>query len=292
MHRHRPTLLLLFALFMLGAGCRTGKKAPVHTLVWLRGAPVLVVAEEGASGAPSRREAAVTRALTTVPVRVWPGDADPTLKRRLENPEVGETRLARAREAAEARRIPWLVVTGEERVRVENARGGEVRWESEARPSQPPAIAAAALRKAIGRLSDLEEEIVVTESLRIAPLERLRKVRGLAVAGDWQAHARETVALRQEWPADPAVLVHGALPELLGDEPSAAAEAMLRRSMQLNPDGESELLAIALAAEAEGRMAVALRAREGMVRLYPARVDYRPELAGCFGCLPEFLRIL
>ncbi len=275
--------LLLFTLLLLGAGCRTGKKAPLETLAWLRGATILVVAEEGVSGAPSRREAAVTRALTTVPVRAWPGDADPTLLARLDDPEAGETRLARAREAAEARRIPWLVVTGEQRVRVENARGGEIRWESKAQPSQPPAAAAAALREAIGRLPDAEEEVIVPESVRIAPLERIVIARSLAVAGDWTSHAREAEALRQEWPADPAVLVHGALPELLGDEPSAAAEAMLRRSMQLNPDGESELLAIALAAEAEDRVAVALRAREGLVRLYPARVDYRPELADLHG---------
>lgn len=255
-------------------------------MAWLRGAPVLVVAAEETTGSPERREEAVTRALATVPVRPWPVDADPVLQARLGDVERGETRVARAREAAEQRRIPWLLVAGEDKVHVENARGGAVRWESEPRPAQAPAMAAEALRKAVGDGPAPEEPVeqpLVVANVRLAPADRISRVRALAVEGDWAGHQHETESLLAEWPVDPAVMVHGVLADLLSAEPSGGAEATLRRAIQVNPEGENELLAVAVLAEHAGRLAVALRSRKALVRIYPTRVDYRPELADLHG---------
>lgn len=290
----RSAVRLLLALLVFGTGCRTTQSAKPPSLAWLRGQSVLVVSEPGAEGSPEVREAAVTRALNMVPVRAWPTDADAELRAGLADAERGATRLDRAREVAEQRRIPWLVVTGDEVVRVEETRGGEVRWASAPRPTQPPGVAAAALGGAIGTESDPERPLNPA-GVRLAPPDRLAVLRSLAVQGDWENHAPAVGSQLAEWPADSAVLVHSVLSDLLGEEPSGAAEATVRRAIQLNPDGESELLPLALMAERAGRLAFALRARSVLVRLFPGRIDYRPELAdlhGEFGAIDKAVAVV
>lgn len=249
------------------------------SLDWLRGKPVLVVAE--GEGPAQTREAAVTRALTTVPVRAWPGDADASLARQLDDGEAGDSRLDRAREAAEQRRIPWLLVAGDDTVRVETTRSGAVRWVSDPRPGQSPAAVAGLVRTVVGPSE--HEGPIDSADVRLVPPSRLAVVRALAVGGSWEDHAAQVAELAAQWPADPAVMVHGALPDLLSESPTGASEAAVRRSVQVNPDGESELLALALMAEESRRLAFALRAREVLVRLFPERIDYRPELADLHG---------
>ena len=76
------------------------------------------------------------------------------------------------------------------------------------------------------------------------------------------------------WPADPAIRTHAAL---------AAAPAGplldLQIAVSLNPQGESELLALTLAAEERGRPSLALGWRKLLAELFPYRLDYLPELA-------------
>jgi tetratricopeptide (TPR) repeat protein len=278
---HAARLLALCALLVLGAGCRTVRRAASPDLAWLRGRAVLVVADQEGEAAGAR-EAAVTRALSTVPVRAWPADAEPALQDALADPGRGDDRVGRAREAAEQRRIPWLIVAGDEVVRVEEARGGAVKWTSDPRPGMPAGGAATALRDGIGP-GEGEEAATPLAQIRLAPPERLEELRTLAVQARWGEHADAVGSMLEQWPADPALLVHSVLPDLLSAEPTGAGLATLRRSVQLNPDGESELLALALAAQAGGRLAFGLRARELLVRTYPERLDYRPELADLHG---------
>ena len=285
--RVRLAIWLMLLSMVLGMGCKTTRSAKLSShkppsLSWLRGQPVLVIAGSGGEGSPEAQEAALTRALSTVSVRAWPTDADADLRTRLLDEGRGETRLERAREAAEQRRIPWLVVTGDELLRVEDTRGGEVRWESVLRATESADRRAGALRDAIGPESGQEQPIKPAD-VRLAPSTQLGALRRLAVRGDWKDHSHAVALHLVEWPADSAVLVHSVLADLLGEEPSGAAEATVRRAIQLNPDGENELLALALMAEHADRLAFALRARSALVRLFPRRIDYRPELADLHG---------
>jgi len=270
----RPLLLIVLSLAL--TGCATKKKA-VSTLSWLRGKPVLVVSE--GLDAPQEREQAITRALSTAPVRAWPSDADGSLQSTLDD---AAERLAAAREEAEERRIPWLVVAEADRLRVENARGGEVRWASEPRPGLGPGAVSEVITGAVGPPEEPAEGLA-SEPARLCPHPRLATLRDLAVQGEWETHRAQVDELAQAFPADPALMVHGALAQLLTEDPDARAEAALRRAVQANPDGESELLALALLAEDASRTGFALRARAVLVRLYPERIDYRPELADLHG---------
>lgn len=272
----RSLLVVLLAVCL--TGCATKKKA-VSSLSWLRGKPVLVVSET-AEPAPGERERAITRALSTAPVRAWPSDADVSLQATLDG---SAARVEAAREEAEERRIPWLVVAEADRLRVENARGGEIRWTSEPRPALGPAAASEALTAAVGPDVETPAEGLAATPARLCPATRLGRLRALAVDGEWEAHRGEVEQLAVEYPADPALMVHGVLAQLLTDHPDAAAEAALRRSVQANPHGESELLALALLAEDAGRTGFALRTRATLVRLHPERIDYRPELADLHG---------
>ena len=114
---------------------------------------------------------------------------------------------------------------------------------------------------------DLEEGIVVPESLRIAPSSAFAPC-GPGGAGDWR-HARETEGLREEGPRIRSS--YSRLPEP-GDESSAAAEAALRRSMQLNPDGKASVATPWRQPRASGGGT----AGSGGAGPAVARVDYRP----------------
>ncbi len=274
---HRTRLLVLLVLSVALVGCRTARKDS-NTLEFLRGQPVLVVAPADGSTAAAE-EAALDRALTLVPVRSWPAGVDEALASTLEGTEDAE-RLEVARVQAEERRIPWLLVSEPEVLRVEDARGGAVRWERTLKgPSRTHAGRARALRQVLGRGTNAGPELIDPDDVRLLSAERLAHLRDLAARAAWEEHDREVDALAAEFPADPALLVHGALSELLSDGSSPGADAAVRRAHALNPDGESELLAVALLARDPGRRALALRAREHLVRFHPTRLDYRSELA-------------
>ncbi len=272
-----PRLLILLAALTSLVGCRTGRR-DANTLEFLRGQPVLVVAPVDGSTAAAQ-EAALDRALTLVPVRSWPAGGDLTLLARLDGTK-GEERLDVARAEAEERRIPWLLVTEPDGLRVEDARGAAVRWERSLKgPGRTPGGRAQAMRRDLGRSTPDTSSLLDPDDVRLLDADRLARLRGFAARADWEAHEAEVAELRTEFPVDPAVLVHGALAALLSEGESPAADAAIRRADALNPEGESELLAVALSARSQGHRAVALRTREELVRLHPTRLDYRPELA-------------
>ena len=267
MHRSCTPLLLL-ALVAL-AGCRT-TRAP--GLDFARGQLVLVVAP-----AEPSEEAALDRALTLTPVRSWPATADTPLTQRLDGAE-DDARLAVARQEAEERRIPWLIVSEPDALRVEDVRGGAVRWEKPLRGgARTPHGRARVLREALG--ADAGPDLLDPDGVRLAPADALDRLRRLAASAAWEEHQEVVADLRAEFPADPALLIHGVLPELLTEGSSPSADAALRRAHAMNPAGESELLAVSLVAEANEQRPIALRAREHLARLLPERLDYRSELA-------------
>ncbi len=255
---------LLFAL--LASGCATTS----GTLAALRGRTVLVV--DAAGQGADAREATLNRALTLLPVRSWPGDVEAPLAARL---EAADDRVDVARDAAETRRIPWLVVQGEDGVRVETARGGRVLWESTFRGRSPTheQVRDQLLKALVARGSKVGP--LDARETRLAPLEALAALRTLAAEGRWEEHGTAVGQALAEWPADPALRTHEGLAGALG----SGASASLEQARAMNPEGESELFAIALVADAAGNRALALSARRHLVRLYPERLDYVPELA-------------
>jgi tetratricopeptide (TPR) repeat protein len=237
-------------LLLLASGCAA--RGP--TLGMLRGERLLV------QGGEREREDRVARALATAPVRVWPADAD------AERPDPGG-----GRDFAERRRLPWLLVEEGRLLRVETARGGRRVWEAELPEGAPPELAAARLREALaGRRR--RDAVVDRGDARLAAAGELRDLRAAAAGGDLSLWRAGTERLLAEFPADPALRAHEALMlDLRGDPESGAA---LLRARAMNPDGESEWLALAMAAESAGNVALALRARETLARVYPERLDY------------------
>lgn len=273
----RPRLLVLLVALTALLGCRTARKDS-DTLEFLRGRLVLVISA-GDGSVAAAEEADLDRALALVPVRSWPAGADAALVADLDG-TAGPTRLEVARREAEERRIPWLLVTEPERLRVEDARGGAVRWERSLRGAARTAPGRArAVRRALGPGPSDGPELIDPDSVRLLDASRLAHLRGLAIGARWEEHEREVAPLKAEFPADPALLVHGALSGLLTDGSSPAADAAIRRAHALNPEGESELLAVALVAGGLGHRPIALRAREHLARAHPTRLDYRSELA-------------
>ena len=89
-------------------GCATARKAPVPSA-----SQMLVVAGDADSAASAQaREASAARALSTVPLRAYPGEADADLLAALGEGAASE-RVARARDEAEDLRVPWLLVLEE-----------------------------------------------------------------------------------------------------------------------------------------------------------------------------------
>jgi len=272
-------------VLLLLAGCATTRGRGVD-LGYLRGQPVLVVAdiEEGADARAildaQQLEAALVRALAVVPLRLWPGAADAGLRQRL---AAAATRLEDAREAAEVRRLPWLLVRSSEGLRIETTRGAKVLWQLSLADRRPLHRAVRGLTRVLSRASAAGDEpqatVVLSTETRLADAFLLAELRLLAVAKRWQEHRRLAAQSVERWPADPAVRVHA----ILAAAPAAEVlTADLRAAVAMNPDGESELLALALAAEAAGQRGLALLWREQLVKLFPQRIDYRPELADLF----------
>jgi len=246
-----PLLLLL-----LMTGCAHGP----GPLVRLRGQSVLLVGEAG-------DDAELRRSLARVPLRIYPTEADAALLAELGAGPTG------AREPAEARRLPWLVVVDADGVRVETGRGGRVLWRDAAN--------GAAIRDALLRALRVPGEKLDRGS-RLADQATLDGLRALALAGDFAAWSTAAQRAAQTWPADPAVRCHEALPEALGTaakSTAAVAAVALEPSRGLNPEGEHELLALALLADDSRQPGLARLLRELLVALHPDRLDYRPELA-------------
>lgn len=262
----RSLFPMLLVLLTLGTGCATTS----GTLAALRGRSLLVVAPEG--DAPGRDEAELNRALSLLPVRAWPGEADARLGSRL---AAAEDRLATARTSAETRRVPWLLVATAEGARVETTRGGKVLWEATLRGRAPAAeqVRDQLLRALVPRGGDPGP--LDAREVRLAPAEDLSTLRSLAAEGRWEEHASLLQSALEEWPADPALRVHEGLPSLLSGGGARGQE----QARAMNPDGESELLALALSADGAGNRALGLRTRRQLVALHPDRFDYLPELA-------------
>ena len=261
----RLLLLAIVCLSQVLPGCAIARRGA--ELSWLRGRPVLVVAE-GAGADAAGVEHRTERALALAPVRVYPTSADPVLEGILED---GADRLVTARAAAEERRIPWLLVRTEDEARIENARGGEVRWSTRLVGPDPD-------RRLVGRLSEAvagAAAVLDPASVRLAGVDAIGRLRALALDGAWAEHRGHLDVLVETFPADPAVLVH-ALVFGKGLQTDASALSVAR---EMNPDGESELLALALGAESMGNTPLALVAYEALVAGYPSRREYRVGLA-------------
>ena len=261
-----PRILPLLVFALLATGCATASGA----LSALRGRTLLVVDAAGAGA--HEREAALNRAMTLLPVRAWPSEVDAPLSARL---TAAEDRIGTARESAETRRIPWLLVQDEEGARVETARGRRVLWEGSFRGRTPPQqqLRDQLLRALVARGSTPGP--LDPRETRLAPADVLETLRGLAAEGRWEEHGTAVSQGLAEWPADPGMRTHEGLAAALG----SGASSTLEQARDMNPEGESELFAIALAADAVGNRALALSARRHLAHLYPGRIDYVPELA-------------
>lgn len=235
----------------------TLKRVPLET-----GSRLLVVSE--GTEDPGAAEAALVRALSVVPLRAWPNDSDPALVDDLR----GDDRLEQARGAAEERRLPWLLVLGSGGARLETARTGDVLWRGGARADDATSVASA-LRRGLGERGQ--------GTARLAPAGRLAEVRELAATSRWEAYVAAVGSLVEEFPADPAARTHAGLAVHLVSDVGRTDDLELARAMA--PDSESELLAVAIAAEAEGSIGLAVKVRRALLRLHPARVDYRLSLA-------------
>ncbi|MCP4869343.1 MAG: hypothetical protein GY898_11560 [Proteobacteria bacterium] len=240
-------------------GCATARKAPVPSA-----SQMLVVAGDADSAASAQaREASAARALSTVPLRAYPGEADADLLAALGEGAASE-RVARARDEAEDLRVPWLLVLEEDGARIEAARAGDVVWRSRGRRFDDARVAVSLERAMTGKVAGAVP--------RLAGSERLAPARSALARGDWEVWKPLVEALAAEFPADPAVRTHAAFgPVLMGH---AGAEAGLALPVEMAPDSESELLAIAIAAEDAGSMALASKAWDELVRLFPHRLDY------------------
>ena len=119
--------LLLAGLALLASGCATVRRVPLEP-----SSRLLVVVEDAPTAEQARsRESELVRLLSLVPLRAWPSDAEAALAGEL----VGsaEARTGSAREAAEERRLPWLLVLDGAEARLETARHGEVLWTTRVR---------------------------------------------------------------------------------------------------------------------------------------------------------------
>jgi tetratricopeptide (TPR) repeat protein len=271
--RLRPLLCCAVALcgqVLLGSGCATLRAVPLE-----RSSRLLVVAEGAAdAGAALEREADVVRALSLVPLRAWPTDAEAALAEDLRGDAPG--RVERARQAAEERRLPWLLILDEEGARLETSRTGDVIWRTRVREGdEPEARLAARIHRGLGGSG--RRGLGGPGEVRLLPRDRLHALRQLAVDGRWQDYSDSLDALVSEWPADPALRTHLGLRAWLTS--GSVDLSGLRLAASMVEGAESELLATALMAEEAGAVAVSLEVRTALVRLHPDRIDYRPPLA-------------
>ena len=234
--------LLPLLLVVVLAGCAARRTAAVPGLLSLRGQGVLLVDVDG-------ERVELRRELGGLPWRLYPSEADSTLEGQLGD-------LKAAGRAAELRRLPWLVVADDEGLRVLTARGFRELWRGQR---------GAALRRELGAEG---------EPARLAPLARIQALRRAVLAGAWEQHAAQLADLVERFGDDPALRWHEALrAALLGE-----GEAGFALAAALNPDGESELFALALRADQAAKPALAQRLRTWLVRTYPERLDYYPPL--------------
>jgi len=272
---------LIVAASLLVSGCATagGGSGALH---WLRGQSVLVVAE-GDQGGPlpgdeSKADSAtmLSRALSLLPFSSWPAEVEASLS-VLRTFADGPTE--RLREAAEQRRLPWLLVRDAEGLRVETTRGGHVLWRLQLPKKQPTQAAVRGLRRALrapsGARLSRPSPLLDVDTTRLAGVEVLARLRERALSGPSFEYRDLALDAVGRWPADPAIRTHAAL----AAEPAASLHGDLNMATTLNPQGESELLALALSAEQRGSSSRALVWRKLLAELFPDRLDYLPELA-------------
>ena len=267
---------LLLAVVLLITGCRTTNSA--SSLYWLRGQSVLVVAEsEGSSEALADGSATgLSRAIALLPFRSWPAEVEASLRSLLVSAR-GPT--AQLREAAEKRRIPWLLVRDEDGLRIETTRHGKVLWRLTLPARRPIRAAVRGLRQAMrpprGVAPVASSPLLDVDDTRLAEAAVLGRLRELALGTGRLEHREAALDAAGRWPADPAIRTHAAL----AAAPASPLLSDLQVAVQLNPEGESELFALTLAAEQRGRPSLALGWRKLLAELFPERLDYLPELA-------------
>jgi len=110
------------------------------------------------------------------------------------------------------------------------------------------------------------------------------------VEARWDEYSVAIDRLIAIYPADPALRSHLGLRDYLLDQPRGEKELVLAAAMA--PDAESELFALALAAEEAGKVGLGVRVRQALVELYPGRLDYVPALAEGHAALGETSRAL
>lgn len=270
-------LLMVFSFALWTSGCAT-----VGSLGEIRGKSVLLVVAD--SPASAREELELVRALALVPLRLYPGEEDSSLQATL---AAAPGRVAQARGAAERRRAPWLLVVEEKHVRVETARGGQLLWRVRLpQGEQAHRKLAARLERALGP----EAHLLSAGETRLAPSEELRPLRSAAVEARWEEYSAAIDRLIAVYPADPALRSHLGLRDYLLDQPQGEKELILAAAMA--PQAESELFALALAADEAGKVGLGVRVRQALVELYPDRLDYVPALADGHAALGESSRSL
>lgn len=274
-----PSLGLVLALVpVFFSACATVRRLPLEP-----GSRLLVVVQDADSAAAAlAAEADVDRALALVPLRAWPSGADPALGDEIDSP--GRQRVDLARGAAERRRLPWLLVLDGRRIRIETAREGLVRWQARVVPGRDRAERVARTLS-LALPSDRHLGLGGPGEVRLAPPGRLAALRELVVQSRLQEYSAEVAAMLAAWPADPAIRTHAGLREHLASGVGSMAGLELAAAMV--PGAESELLAVALAADGAGAAAVGLAVRRALVRLEPDRLDYRPGLAEALQAVGE-----
>ena len=278
-HPPLQTAVVGLLLVLMGSGCAT-----VGSLGELRGRSVLLVVEDVEAADAGRQEAELVRSLALVPVRIYPSEEDLDLQESLAG-EAG--RLLEGRAAAERRRTPWILVLGDGQARVETSREGQLLWRSRLpRGTRARAKLAARLERALGG----KRKVLAAGETRLASVTELRPLRRLAVEARWEEYSAAIDTLVRTYPADPAVRSHLGLRDyLLGQ---AKGEDALFLAAAMAPVAESELFALALAAESAGKVGLAVRVRQALVELFPARLDYVPALAEGHAALGETARAL
>jgi len=275
-----------FDSIALGLACSfvlwTSGCATVGTLGELRGQSVLVVVADRPASATVERD--LVRALALVPLRLYPGEEDSALQGTLAE-EPG--RVAQAGAAAERRRVPWLLVVDDKHARVETARGGQLLWQVRLpRGERAHGKLAARLERAVGP----EAKLLSAGETRLASVDELRPLRRAAVEARWDDYSAAIDRLIAIYPADPALRSHLGLRDYLLDHPRGEKELLVAATMA--PEAESELFALALAADEAGKVGLGVRVRQALVALYPDRLDYVPALAEGHAMLGERSRAL
>jgi tetratricopeptide (TPR) repeat protein len=256
----------LACLLLVGCGHLGRSAEATRPLAALRGVPVMPIA-------PDRELATFVRAFARVPIRMYPADADPALRE-----ELTRGSLADRQEAALRRRAPWMLIWDGSVVRLLAAFDGREAFRADA---GSPKAAADAVRGAIGPASGFDGAPLGPAEVRVAPASEIAALRDALFVPAETPYGEAADALSARYAADPGPAAHRVLQRaLLREPPDPAADAAVRA---LEPDGESELLALAVRARSEGARGLEELVRRELIRLFPDRLEYRADLADLLG---------